>query len=212
MHSSFWREYKEISDYIKRCCSLNTDGVNRTDIAILCTEQSLPDALARPLYRHQMEFNYLERSLLPSVVLRDGKAHIAGQSYRVILRDESYDEATEGFLAAFREAGGVVVDHRDFAEDEDAFLAALRSASSTLTDLDHHPDLRLTRVEKYGVEVLFLSNEGEEPVTTTLRETVAEIWDSERGTRRPHGEDSLTLTLRPRESVHLIMGDPTPTP
>ena len=212
MHSSFWREYKEISDYIKRCCSLNTDGVNRTDIAILCTEQSLPDALARPLYRHQMEFNYLERSLLPSVVLRDGKAHIAGQSYRVILRDESYDEATEGFLAAFREAGGVVVDHRDFAEDEDAFLAALRSASSTLTDLDHHPDLRLTRVEKYGVEILFLSNEGEEPVTTTLRESVAEIWDSERGTRRPHGKDSLTLTLRPRESVHLIMGDPTPTP
>lgn len=33
MHSEFWDEYKEISDYIKRCCAMNTDSVNITDVA-----------------------------------------------------------------------------------------------------------------------------------------------------------------------------------
>ena len=206
MHSSFWGEYKEISDYIKRCCALNTDSVNVTDIAILCTEQSLPDVPAKVLYQHQIEFNYLERSLIGSIVPWGGTAEITEQSYRVIIVDRNYDGDTARFLRAFRDGGGVILDHRDYEGDEAAYLSEVRRVSRTLTDLDPCPDLRLTRVRKHGVEVVFLSNEGEAPITTTIREPVSQIWDSEHGLRQEHGKDSLTLTLLPRESVHLVMG------
>ncbi len=205
MHGSFWDEYGEITDYIKRCSALNTDSVNITDIAILCAERDLPDRPARALYENQIEFNYLERSLLDEVVLRDGAAHIASQSYRVIITDGTTDRRSASFLAAFRAAGGSVIHYSDYAEDEEAYLTKLRRLSQTLTDIDHHKDLRLTHVRKYGVDILFLSNEGEETITTTIREPILEIWDSEKGIRTPHIGTSLTLTLAPRQSVHLIL-------
>ena len=59
--------------------------------------------------------------------------------------------------------------------------------------------------QKYGVDVVFLSNEGEVPLSATIRERVAEVWDSEQGTRTLCNTDTLTLTLEPRKSVHLIL-------
>ena len=63
----------------------------------------------------------------------------------------------------------------------------------------------MTHVRKLGVDVVFLSNEGETALTTTIHQRVAEVWDSEHGVRTPHMADTLTLTLNPRESVHLIL-------
>lgn len=205
MFGSFWNEYREISDYIKRCSAINTDSVNITDIAVLCAERDLPDLPVRALYENQIEFNYLERSLLDEVVIRDGTAQIASQSYRVIITDRPADRRSAAFLAAFRAAGGTVLHYPEYEQDESLYLKKIRDASHTLTDLDHHKDLRLTRVRKYGVEILFLSNEGETPISTMVREPIAEIWNSERGIRTPHVGASLTLTLAPRQSVHLIL-------
>ena len=204
MHSSFWHEYKELSDYIKRCCAINTDSVNITDIAMLCTERSLPDEPVRPLYEHQIEFNYLERSLLGSVTLRDGQAKIARQAYRVILIDRDYDPQTEAFLADFRAAGGTVIDRRAYADESD-YLAAVRGASRTVLRIETTEHVRMTHVRKLGVDILFLSNEGEEATSITVHEPVAEIWDSEAGTRTPHASVTLTLDLPPRKSFHLIL-------
>ncbi len=204
MNGSFWGEYREISDYVKRCSAINTDSVNVTDVAILCAERDLPDSPARALYENQIEFNYLERTLLDEVVLRDGMAHVAAQSYRILITDGQPDERSAAFLAAFRAAGGTVLHYPNY-ESEETYLAKIRGVSQTLTQLEHHKDLRLTKVRKYGVEILFLSNEGEESITTTVREPIAQIWDSERGTRTLHSGNALTLTLAPRESVHLIL-------
>lgn len=206
MHSSFWNEYREISDYVKRCCSINTDSVNVTDVAILCAERNLPDLPARALYENQIEFNYLERTLLGEVDLKDGMAQIAAQNYRVIITDGVLDDASRSFLDAFRAAGGTVLYYSDYEENEQAYLADIRRVSQTLTRIDPRKDLRLTRVRKYGVDILFLSNEGESPITTTVYEPIAQIWDSERGVRREHDGDTLTLALAPRKSVHLILG------
>ncbi len=205
MHSSFWPEYRELSDYIKRCSSINTDSVNVTDIAILCSERHLPDVPARPLYENQIEFNYLERSLLDQSILDQDTIRIADQQYRVLVLEQEPDEATADFLKSFVQAGGTVLNYRSYEGDEEAYLSDIRRISRTLTCLDTHKDLRLTRVRKYGVDILFLSNEGELPITTTLREPVAQIWDSEQGTRQIHSQDTLTLTLPPRKSVHLIL-------
>jgi hypothetical protein len=63
----------------------------------------------------------------------------------------------------------------------------------------------MTHLKKYGVDVVFLSNEGETALTAVIDEDVAEIWDGEQGTRTPHGDGALTITLEPRKSVHLIL-------
>ena len=204
MNSVFWDEYKEISDYIKRCCAFNTDSVNLTDIAVLCTERDLPHEPVRVLYENQVEFNYLERSLLERVVFEDGVAKIAQQSYRVILIDRDFDPATNAFLEDFRRVGGVVMDRRDYPSELD-FLAAVRGESRTLLHIDGSEHVRMTHLRKYGVDVVFLSNEGEDPISVTVHEKVAEIWDSEAGTRALHGGDSLTLDLAPRKNIHLIL-------
>ena len=204
MHSSFWNEYKEISDYIKRCCAINTDSVNITDIALLCSERHLPDVPAQALYRHQIEFNYLERAILKDAVIENGRIQIGQQSYGLVILENQPDPVTREYLNDFCRSGGVVLDFSNY-ENEDAYLSDIRKASRTLTDLDHHDDLRLTRVYKYGTQILFLTNEGDDTITTTVREPVAEIWDSESGVRTPHDKTSLRLTLAPRKSIHLIM-------
>lgn len=205
MNSVFWDEYREISDYVKRCCSINTDSVNITDVAVMCLERFLPDVPVKPLYENQIEFNYLERALVDNVIIEDGAAKIANQSYRVIIVERDYDEKTAAFLESFKAAGGTVIDYRTYGEDEEKYLSDVRAASGTVLDIDSCEHLRMTHVRKYGVDVVFLSNEGEEPLSTTVREKVAEVWDSEKGTRTPYTGDTLSLTLAPRQSVHLIL-------
>ena len=207
MHSVFWNEYREISNYIKRCCSINTDSINVTDIAVLCTERDLPDEAVRALYENQIEFNYLERSLLDQITLRNGVATIANQAYRLLIIDRDYDPATTAFLADFRQNGGIVIDYRSFEAETD-YLTAVRQGSRTLLRITANEQVRMTHVQKYGVDILFLSNEGEAPATVTVQEPISEIWDSERGTRTPHRGDDLTLTLPPRNSIHLILDTP----
>lgn len=204
MHSSFWGEYKEISDYVKRCCAINTDSINLTDIAVLCTERHLPDKPVKSLYENQIEFNYLERELLKDAVIENGLIKIADQGYKVVILEEKADKETANYLESFCKSGGTVLDYSTY-ENEEKYLSDIRNLSQTITDLDNHKDLRLTRVKKYGVDIIFLANEGEEVVTTTLREDVTQIWDSEKGVRKEYNGNALTVTLAPRESLHLIL-------
>lgn len=175
-----------------------------TDIAVLCTERELSDEAVRILYEHRVEFNYLERSLLKQVAVDNGVAKIAEQAYRVVIIDRDFDPATVGFLEDFRAAGGTVIDFRDFGSESD-YLTAVCKASQTVLDIDSTEHLRMTHVKKYGVDIVFLSNEGETPLTATIRERVTEIWNCEAGIRPPHSGDALTLELAPRRSVHLIL-------
>ncbi len=204
MHSVFWDEYNEISDYIKRCCAFNTDSVNVTDIAVLCTERDLPHEPVRVLYENQVEFNYLETSLLDRVTVSNGTAKLAEQAYRVIIVDRDHDPKTTAFLTEFRRAGGTIIDRRHYSAEAD-YLSAVCQGSRTVLNVDSSEHLRMTHIQKYGVDVVFLSNEGETPLSATVHEKISEIWDSERGSRVAHADDTLTLTLPPRKSVHLIL-------
>ncbi len=201
IHSGFWNEYKEISDYIKRCSAINTDSVNITDTAILCTDTALPDIPAKSLYENRIEFNYLEESLLTA---DNGRVKIANQEYSVIIIDRDFDEKTIKILEKFRLDGGTVIDYREFENDTD-YIIAIKAASKTGLDTVASENVRLTHVKKYGIDIVFLSNEGEKTEQITFNAPVAEIWDAEKGTRTPYSGDSLTLTLNVRESVHLIL-------
>lgn len=206
MHSPFWSEYRELSNYVKRCSAINTDGYNLTDVAILCTERHLPDLPARSLYENQIEFNYLERELISDAKIKNGTLCLLNQAYRVIITEGETDEKTSAALTEYVKAGITVIDYREFENNEREYLSKIRRASRTVTDIDNHPDLRLSRIVKHGVALLFLSNEGEEVITVRLRERVLEIWDSESGARTPHTGDGLDVRLAPRKSLHLVLG------
>ncbi len=206
-HASFWAEYREMADYCKRCCAVNTDSVNVTDVAILCTEDELPWRPAKPLYRTQVEFNYLERRLLPACEWRGGVCALRSQAYRVLIADRVFDPETERFLSAFQGAGGIVLRHGPDTDDG-AFAATVRAASRTCVDLDPHPDLRLTHVRKGGRDILFFANEGEGTIETVVRAPVAEVWDAEAGTAAPWQDETYPLRLARRKSLHLVLRIP----
>ena len=105
----------------------------------------------------------------------------------------------------FKRNGGIVIDFRHYSADEAGYVCTVRKASRTALYIEAHPDLRMTHVRKYGVDVVFLSNEGEQTLSTVVETAVAAIWDSERGTRTAHTGGALQLMLEPRKSVHLIL-------
>ena len=96
--------------------------------------------------------------LLEHAHLDQGTICVADQRYGVLILEQEPDEATAVFLKDFRNAGGTILNYGLYAGDEAAYLSDIRCASLTLTCLDSHKDLRLTRVRKYGVDILFLSN------------------------------------------------------
>lgn len=206
MHSEFWDEYKEISDYIKRCCAMNTDSVNITDVAVLCTKDYLPSAAVKPMYENQIEFNYLEDSLLSGAQIEKGQIKIANQSYRVVVLDRSYDSETMALLEQFKAGGGTVITYNKYAGNLSTYVSLIKEASFTDLDIKGDPYLRMTHLRKYGKDVVFFSNEGEEPLTATINEKVTEVWDAQTGSMmKNYSGESYELSLQPRQSVYLIL-------
>lgn len=203
-HREYWDDYKEITDYIKRLCALNCDSVNVTDVAIMCDEETLSWQAAKPLYENQIEFNYLERELIPELTLLNGAAHIRGYAYRVIITDRKWDAETEAFLTAFTAAGGKVI--RYDSEHEADYVSAVRSASNTTISVrNYNPYLRMTRIRKYDHELILFTNEGEETINTVIGtpRPVIERWDAEDGsiTSIDAPACETTLSLAPRKSI-----------
>ncbi len=207
-HREYWEDYREITDYIKRLCAINCDSVNVTDVAILCGEETLSWQAAKPLYQNQIEFNYLERELIPAATLSGGAAHVRDYAYRVIVTDREWDENTESFLADFAAAGGTVI--RYSCGQEADYLAAVRNASNTTISVrDYSPGLRMTRIKKYGRELILFTNEGEDTVDTVIAtpRPVVERWDAEDGSITAIDVPACTtaLTLAPRKSILLAL-------
>jgi hypothetical protein len=86
----WWKYYHSISSYIKRMCWLMTDSINSTPVAVLCEEDSLPWHIAKPLFQNQIEFNYLEDTLILSGAceIADGFLSIQKQQYRILLVED----------------------------------------------------------------------------------------------------------------------------
>lgn len=206
IHGEFWEDYTELTAYVKRVSKMNTNSVNMTDIAVMCTEDYLPSVAVKPLYENQIEFNYLEENLLDMVTIERGAAKIARQSYRVIITDRTYDEATEAFLKEFQAAGGTVIRWQQYQSKTADYVQTLRSLSLVDIDIDAHKDLRMTHVRKYGADAVFLSNEGEDTVETVIHENVKAIWDPETGAMiENYSGDELAITLEKRESIYVIL-------
>lgn len=206
MHCGFWEEYRQVTDYIKRMCSLLTDSVNQAEVAILCRRDELSWEMAKPLYEHQVEFNYLEEELLPVCEMKAGCLSIQKQKYSWIITDGNVTEQSKKILDLFQKEGGHVLFWEKDMEGKKV---------ETLLNLDYRfasfsKELRCTYLNKDGVSFMILVNEGDEDLDVTLhllKGEVLEIWDAWKGTMTclevPKNE--LPIHLGRRESCILVI-------
>ncbi len=173
----FWPEYRRMSDFIKRMCYLNTDAVNQTNLAILCSEDELSWQLAKPLFTNQIEFNYLERALLEKCSVREGKLFIEKQEYNTLIIDKKdaaeLEMLQKGIIDNFRSGGGkvIIADGLSVGESEDEALGYLaeveRAVARDIVFSGDIYDLRFTHLKKEEDDYMILSNEGETKIVFT---------------------------------------------
>lgn len=206
MHCGFWEEYHQVTDYIKRMCSLLTDSVNQAKVAILCRRDELSWEIAKPLYEHQIEFNYLEEELLPECKIQEGTLVIEKQNYSLIITDGIVAEQSKKILDEFEKEGGHVLVWEADMEGKKV---------ESLLSLDYHfspssKELRCTYLYKNGVNLMILVNEGEEDLDVTLHladGAVKEIWDAWDGSMESlqSSQKELPVHLKKRESRILVV-------
>jgi hypothetical protein len=87
-HAPWWDDFKPFADHCRRLCALNTDAAHVCDIAILTGPDHCPWRLAKALFQHQRDFNYLELDLLEHEATVDKRGvHLAGMHYRAVIDD-----------------------------------------------------------------------------------------------------------------------------
>ena len=172
LHNVWWPYMKHVNRYVRRMCWLLTDCRHVCDVAVLGPGRALPWRAARSLYRHQLDFLYIdEEGLERALVDRDAsgaRLRIGEQAYRVVIVDGRFPlpPAAEERLDAFRAAGGVVI---DVDGSDEAWIEQVRAATgAALRVRPSAPDLRVMHVQKSGLDVFLLSNEGESRIQGEL--------------------------------------------
>ncbi|TNJ63169.1 hypothetical protein FE784_26925 [Paenibacillus hemerocallicola] len=222
----WWPHYKPFVDYMKRMCWLMTDSRNVTPVAVLCREDWLPWKIVKPLYEHQIEFNYLEERLLSGIAdIRNGAIRIAGQTYTVLAVENGgvWEQETYEAVNRFRDSGGtvIVLDEAGEASRLLPFTRHIAEAEHIVAALDEstprvvrmHPpsaDIRASLLVKEGQHVLVLVNEGEggyEGRVTVPVSGRVELWNAWSGeihpadTRRAEAGSDIGVVLERRQSV-----------
>lgn len=195
----WWPHYRIISDYIKRMSWLMTDSVNQAQVAVLCEEDHLPWQIVRPLFEHQIEFNYLENKLLESSVEVDGGTlKICQQSYRVLVIEDlnHLTSKAQTKVEQFIAEGGTVIVYNpaqlriNLPVSEITIFSELVEKIRQVLEPDLFvseiaTDLRLSHVIKDGVHFFLLVNEGMQAIKRKIRLNVigkTEAWDAWNGT------------------------------
>ncbi|WP_206109207.1 glycosylhydrolase-like jelly roll fold domain-containing protein [Paenibacillus sp. HB172176] len=199
----WWPEYKTISRYIKRMSWLMTGSVNSAKVAVLAGGDYLPWRIVKPLYERQIEFNYLEESLLQHACqVKDGLIEIAGYRYSAVLIQEGSRFAPGSWetLEAFVRQGGLIIEWNGRDEDgsansigqiRDIGQICVQQEQQAAEELERRldrdyslnpscADIRISRVEKNGMLFYVIVNEGEEGYSGALRMKhtgLTEVWN-----------------------------------
>lgn len=182
LNNLWWPHYRRISTYMKRMSWLMTDSVNQARVAVLCEEDRIPWRECIPLWENQIEFNYLERSLMGQMTLTEDAALIGQQRYTHI-------------IGGMPEAGRLPRD-----------LVITPAA----------PQLRVSHVQKDGLDFYLLVNEGEEEIRGLMAVEAngqAEWWNAWTGAiaaAYPEEDGRFSLCLGRRESLILCIDPAQP--
>lgn len=221
-NNSWWSYYKQFAQYMKRLSWLMTDSTNETAIAVLCEEDFLPWKIVKPLYENQIEFNYLEESLLhSSCKIADGVIRIANQKYEVVVIEASHrvENSVMQALEAFIDGGGKVIIwneeetiqsnlHATYISKPEEILQAIPASNRNEFHLiPSDPSIRLSKVRKDHLIFYLLVNEGEDDYQGQIclkEEGKVEKWDPWNATIEecPMYEDGmLPISLSRRSSI-----------
>ncbi|MBQ6787115.1 MAG: hypothetical protein IJO85_05275 [Lachnospiraceae bacterium] len=197
----WWKHYRRFSDYMKRLSYLMTDSVNSAKIAVLCDNNRVPYKELAVLYENQIEFNYLPIALLEKAQIQNGKLCIAGYEYEAVLNvtDKGWNER----LNKLQEES---MDNEKLWQVEKVEeLLEEASFHAVQTDMTV-PSLRATKLQKQGVTMYLLSNEGEQDLCARVQFTEAKslialkLWN---GSYKAM-ENNAELCLQPRETMLVI--------
>ena len=197
----WWKHYLTISDYIKRISYIMTDSVNEAKVCVMCNNRDMRTSQVKELYENQIEFNYLPYCDFSESMIKDGQLIVGNNAYDYV-----------------------------YCDDKNIVPITKINTVSTLSYRDIYTDvpcrnLRVTRLKKDGVRMIFLTNEGNEDINTTASidgETtliVVDLWNGKYYKTDCEIHDSKThfnLQLKVRESLLFILDEKdnfkTPTP
>ncbi|MFT3787507.1 MAG: glycosyl hydrolase [Tepidisphaeraceae bacterium] len=186
-HQAEWLDgrWKHFAEHCTRMSWINGIGLPLCDVAILTHDDRCPWRAAKVLFENQVDFHYLEPSLIASgaAVVTDMGIDVRGQQYHALIidgPDTPISDEVRRKLAPLERMGGVLWFDDSEAEQgnrvgrrpgvEEELLAALRmQCEAARFELDQPaPSLRVRSV-RIGPDVLhFLHNEGTESIERTL--------------------------------------------
>ena len=189
-HNIWWPYYRQFSDYMKRISGLMTGGRNMAEVAVITKSGQMPHDELIPFYENQVEFNYLQESLLADASFGNHMMTVGSNTYRYYMADQDLDLPLP----------------RIHAVDE-AYPQIFRT-------LVPEPMLRLTHLHKDGLDHFFLTNEGEEQIRTEalIRAqgslVAVDLWTGEHwvpATESHEGDLEVRLELERRSSLLLVV-------
>lgn len=190
----WWQDYAQFARYMKRMSWLMTDGRNGAETAVIAGDAELPWRIVKPLYEGQIEFNYLEESLLSSSTeCKDGVLSIAGYRYKAVLVEDGKRLMPDSWrmLRTFAEQGGLVIELADDIQTstdigqvrvgrEEQIPELLARTLGKDAQLEPAADsIRISRITKNGILFYVIVNEGEAGYEGTLamnRSGYTEYW------------------------------------
>jgi hypothetical protein len=198
----WWQDYAQFARYMKRMSWLMTDSRNSADTAVIAGDVELPWRIVKPLYEGQIEFNYLEESLLSSSTeCKDGVLSIAGYRYKAVLVEDGKRLMPDSWrmLRTFAEQGGLVIELSDDVTTnhigqvrvgrEEQMPDLLARTLGKEAQLEPAADsIRISRITKNGILFYVIVNEGEAGYEGTLamsRSGYTEYWLPWTGEVRP---------------------------
>lgn len=231
-HNIWWPDYALFSRYIKRMSWLMTDGINSAETAILAGANYLPWKAAKPLFESQIEFNYLEETLLLGACESlEGTLSIAGYRYKAVVIEDGERFAPESWamLETFRDQGGVVIEigpggaatkdigqiRLEHAQDIPETLISRLGCGHKLEP--QSASIRVSTVVKDNLMFYVIVNEGEERYEgafLTKQSGKMECWNPWTGmceeavAKRTSEGQHVQLTVERRECLILVI-DPS---
>lgn len=196
-HNLWADHYALFSRYTNRLSWLQSDSRAVAPVAVLTVAGHTPWAAAKALFQNQIDFHYLDETLLDRVELREKTLNIGEGKYDVLILDGIHTLAAETArkLIRFLENGITVLALNSALElhplrgtrgespiskikqnnrfracgNEEELVKALRSLiRPSAIAREFSPDLRAQHRIKAGVDFYLLTNEGEEVIDTTI--------------------------------------------
>ena len=187
----WWEHYGQISDYIKRISYIMTDSANEARVAVMCENRDMRIDRVREFYENQVEFNYLPYADFHPDMVQGNSLVVGNNVYTYVCCDDNERVPSLQKIEGIKDLG-----YRDIYTEKPC------------------PTLRVSRIQKNGVRMIFLTNEGDTDIVTRASIDDAtelifiDLWTGcywKQQCERYSGKTHFDLSMKYRESLLLIL-------